>query len=184
MVQSILDLDIRKKNDPTFCSTKADYEKELKKRVKHYCQKSYKKTHINRAQVRKDTVCMRENSFYVDTVRAFRDRRYKFKAQVKVQKAKFDQYVKGGDHSNAETAKGLMALYESLQLAHKIILNSFYGYVMRKGARWYSMQTAAMVTYIGSSIISNCKDFIEGKIGKPLELDTDGIWLLLPKGFP
>lgn len=32
-----------------------------------------------------------------------------------------------------------MALYESMQLAHKIILNSFYGYVMRKGARWYSM---------------------------------------------
>jgi DNA polymerase epsilon subunit 1 len=22
------------------------------------------------------------------------------------------------------------------------------------------------------------------KIGKPLELDTDGIWTLLPKGFP
>ena len=59
MVQSILDLDIRKKNDATFCSTKVEYEKELRKRVKHYCQKSYKKTHISRAQVRKDTVCMR-----------------------------------------------------------------------------------------------------------------------------
>lgn len=22
------------------------------------------------------------------------------------------------------------------------------------------------------------------KLGKPLELDTDGIWTLLPKGFP
>jgi DNA polymerase epsilon subunit 1 len=47
-----------------------------------------------------------------------------------------------------------MAVYESLQLAHKIILNSFYGYVMRKGARWYSMETAAMVTHVGSSIIN------------------------------
>ena len=30
------------------------------------------------------TVCQRENSFYVDTVRAFRDRRYEFKRFLKV----------------------------------------------------------------------------------------------------
>ena len=41
-----------------------------------------------------------------------------------------------------------------------------------------------MVTYIGSNIINDSKVFVEGKIGKPLELDTDGIWMLLPKGFP
>ena len=35
-------------------------------------------------------------------------------------------------------------LYESLQLAHKCILNSFYGYVMRKGSRWYSMTMAGI----------------------------------------
>ena len=39
----------------------------------------------------------------------------------------------------SKEAEDRMNLYESLQLAHKIILNSFYGYVMRKGARWYSM---------------------------------------------
>lgn len=76
-----------------------------------------------------------------------------------------------------------MNLYESLQLAYKIILNSFYGYVMRKGARWYSMEMAAMVTNVGSMIISDAKTLID-KIGTPLELDTDGIWCLLPKGFP
>lgn len=27
----------------------------------------------------------------------------------------------------------MVVLYDSLQLAHKCILNSFYGYVMRKG---------------------------------------------------
>ena len=43
---------------------------------------------------------------------------------------------------------------------------------------------AAMVTYLGSSIISNSKNYVEGRIGKPLELDTDGIWMLLPSGFP
>jgi DNA polymerase epsilon subunit 1 len=31
---------------------------------------------------------MRENSFYVDTVRAFRDRRYTYKGLVKVWKGK------------------------------------------------------------------------------------------------
>ena len=30
---------------------------------------------------------------------------------------------------------------------------SFYGYVMRKGARWYSMEMAGVVTYTGAKII-------------------------------
>ena len=61
-----------------------------------------------------------------------------------------------------------MELFESMQLAHKIIINSFYGYVMKKGSRWYSMETAAMVTYIGSNIINDSKDFVEARLGKPL----------------
>lgn len=76
-----------------------------------------------------------------------------------------------------------MALYDSLQLAHKIILNSFYGYVMKKGARWYSMEMAAMVTHFGGCIITESRQLFD-QIGMPLELDTDGIWTLLPKGFP
>ena len=64
------------------------------------------------------------------------------------------------DMNGAREAEGLMILYESMQLAHKIILNSFYGYVMRKGARWYSMEMAAMVTYLGSYIISDSRNFI------------------------
>ena len=47
----------------------------------------------------------------------------------------------------------MVVLYDSLQLAHKCILNSFYGYVMRKGARWYSMEMAGVVTYTGARII-------------------------------
>ena len=81
------------------------------------------------------------------------------------------------------SAKNYIDLYDSLQLAHKIILNSFYGYVMRKGSRWYSMEMAAMVTYQGSHLITDARLFCQ-KIGKPLELDTDGIWCCLPKGFP
>lgn len=52
--------------------------------VSDYCKKAYKKTHITRLEERVTTICQRENSFYVDTVRAFRDRRYEFKGLHKV----------------------------------------------------------------------------------------------------
>jgi DNA polymerase epsilon subunit 1 len=112
-------------------------EKLLKQRIKLYCQKSYKATILHNVSLKKDTVCMRENDFYVQTVRDFRDRRYEFKELVKIWKGRFEQAKKEG--RDTKEAIDLMALYDSLQLAHKIILNSFYGYVMRKGARWYSM---------------------------------------------
>ena len=54
---------------------------------------------------------------------------------------------------------------------------------MKIGARWYSMKMAAMVTYTGAQIIVKSRELFE-LIGKPLELDTDGIWTLLPQGFP
>lgn len=54
---------------------------------------------------------------------------------------------------------------------------------MRKGARWYSMEMAGMVTHIGANIIRDARILVE-QLGKPLELDTDGIWCLLPEQFP
>ena len=39
---------------------------------------------MTKQEVKTTTVCQRENSFYVDTVRAFRDRRYRFKGLLKV----------------------------------------------------------------------------------------------------
>lgn len=153
----------------------------LRKEVREYCQKHYKQSYEHHTEMRKDIVCMRENPFYVDTVKAFRDRRYEFKAKVKVW-AKTLQKCKD-DPDESKKAMNLMLLYESLQLAHKIILNSFYGYVMRRGARWYSMEMAAMVTNTGSEIIQRARNLLV-RIGKPLELDTDGIWTLLPAGFP
>ncbi len=40
-----------------------------------------------------------------------------------------------------------------------------------------------MVTYTGAKIIQNARILVE-QIGKPLELDTDGIWCALPASFP
>ena len=150
---------------------------ELKKIVKQYCQKHYKQQHIAKTILKENTVCMRENPFYVNTVRDFRDRRYIYKGKCKMWTNKMLECSKIDDGDGEKKANSLMTLYDSLQLAHKVILNSFYGYVMRRGARWYSMEMAAMVTHTGSEIIQDARKLLV-KIGKPLELDTDGVWTL------
>lgn len=154
-----------------------------KKRLQDYCRKAYKKVRVTKTEVKHQTVCQRENSFYVDTVRAFRDRRYEYKALNKNAKKQVSDAVASGDASAIKSAKNREVLYDSLQLAHKCILNSFYGYVMRKGARWYSMEMAGIVCHTGGNIIRKAREIIE-KVGRPLELDTDGIWCILPSSFP
>lgn len=153
------------------------------KAVKLFSAKNYKKTRETKIEKREDVICMRENSFYVDTIRDFRDRRYRFKALTKVYARKSREAKAAEDFEKANEEGALATLYDSLQLAHKIILNSFYGYVMKKNARWYSMEMAAMVTYTGAQIIQTSRDLLE-KVGKVLELDTDGVWTLFPAGFP
>jgi DNA polymerase epsilon subunit 1 len=93
------------------------------------------------------------------------------------------QAVANNDAAAIKSAKNREVLYDSLQLAHKCILNSFYGYVMRKGSRWFSMEMGGIVCYTGAHIIMRAREIIE-KVGRPLELDTDGIWCILPGTFP
>jgi len=78
-------------------------------------------------------ICQRENPFYVDTVRDFRDRRYVLKGKTKLWKK--NQRNATNEIDRIEAGKKV-TLYDSLQLAHKCILNSFYGYVMRRGSRY------------------------------------------------
>lgn len=54
-----------------------------KKRLSEYCRRTYKKVKETKTEVRQQTICQKENSFYVDTVRAFRDRRYEYKGLTK-----------------------------------------------------------------------------------------------------
>jgi DNA polymerase epsilon subunit 1 len=158
-------------------------ELEIKKRLKDYCQKVYKKTKITVVEERVACVCQRENPFYVDTVRAFRDRRYVYKGLTKKWGKEVKKLTGAGDELALMEAKNKSILYDSLQLAHKCILNSFYGYVMRRGARWYSMPMAAVVTRTGAMLITQARELVE-RVGRPLELDTDGIWCILPSSFP
>jgi DNA polymerase epsilon subunit 1 len=152
----------------------------LKKRLGDYSRKVYKKTHETKTVERKSIICQRENPFYIDTVRAFRDRRYEYKGLHKTWKKNLE--TSEDDVAVAEARK-MIVLYDSMQLAHKCILNSFYGYVMRKGARWYSMEMAGITCLTGSKIIQLARELVE-RIGRPLELDTDGIWCMLPGTFP
>nr|XP_053633938.1 DNA polymerase epsilon catalytic subunit A-like [Cherax quadricarinatus] len=154
-----------------------------KKRLQEYCRKAYKKIKETRTEERWQTICQRENSFYVNTVRSFRDRRYEYKGLLKVAKKELGDAQTKGDPSEIKAANARAVLYDSLQLAHKCILNSFYGYVMRKGSRWHSMEMAGIVCYTGATIITRSREIVE-QIGRPLELDTDGIWCILPSSFP
>ena len=49
--------------------------------------------------------------------------------------------------------------------------------------RWYSMEMAGIVCFTGANIIMKAREIVE-QIGRPLELDTDGIWCVLPSSFP
>ncbi|KAL3782437.1 hypothetical protein HJC23_006010 [Cyclotella cryptica] len=162
-------------------ATKGDRSKQkISDRLKLYSKNAYKKTKVTEEITRTDTVCMRENDFYVNTVREFRDRRYEYKKLTKVWGKKIGSAKTPQQKRQAEDTA---LVYDSLQVAHKCILNSFYGYVMRKGARWRSMEMAGIVTKTGADLIVQARRLIE-QIGRPLELDTDGIWCILPGSFP
>lgn len=156
----------------------------VKKRLSDYSKKIYHKIHETKTMEREAIICQRENPFYVDTVKNFRDRRYDFKGKQKVWKNKSEALKSSGaTAAEVEEAKKMVVLFDSLQLAHKVILNSFYGYVMRKGSRWYSMEMAGVTCLTGARIIQMARELVE-RIGRPLELDTDGIWCMLPATFP
>jgi DNA polymerase epsilon subunit 1 len=105
----------------------------IKKRVTEYSKKVYRKVHETKVIEKESIVCQRENPFYVDTVRTFRDRRYEYKGLLKQWKGKLDQFLEeDADIEKINEAKQMIVVYDSLQIAHKCILNSFYGYVMRR----------------------------------------------------
>ncbi|KAL2356265.1 DNA polymerase epsilon catalytic subunit A [Cryomyces antarcticus] len=169
----------------TFHDLPADEQATLiKKRLQDYSKKIYHKIHDTKTIEREAIICQRENPFYVDTVKDFRDRRYNFKGKQRVWKGKVETLkASGASAGEIDEAKKMIILFDSLQLAHKVILNSFYGYVMRKGSRWYSMEMAGVTCLTGAHIIQMARQLVE-RIGRPLELDTDGIWCILPATFP
>ncbi|UKK02958.2 DNA polymerase epsilon catalytic subunit [Theileria orientalis] len=165
--------------------TEREQGAQLQKAVKNHSQKIFKKTKIYKEADVESIICQRENHFYVQTVMTFRDRRYTFKHLKKEGENELKALLKQGcsDPVKMKSVREKILINDSLQLAYKCILNSFYGYVKRTGSRWYSMEMGAIVTYTGASIIESARRLID-KIGIPIELDTDGIWCMLPDVFP
>ncbi|EJW05242.1 hypothetical protein EDEG_00707 [Edhazardia aedis USNM 41457] len=191
----------------------ADQKLILKERILNHSKNIYRKTNLTEIIDMQNIVCQRDEPFYVEVVKNFRDKRYEYKCKYNEirsdhenLKKQYDQLIKDNLiipdtnvkmeiieneklsklvllNEEIDNVKNKMIIFESLQIAHKCILNSFYGYVMRKGARWYSMEMAAIVCNTGSQIIKTAKEFVDD-IGLPLELDTDGIWCLIPTIFP
>lgn len=148
----------------------------LKARVTEYSKTIYKRVKKVETKLEELTICQREVPFYAETVRKFRDQR-------NVVKGHYKKAMKDYDENKCEENKKRIVVYNSLQVAYKCVLNSFYGYVMRTGSRWFSLQMAASVCHIGGQVIKLARDLVE-RIGFALELDTDGIWCIVPSGFP
>lgn len=172
----------------------AEQAAKIKQRVKEYSRKNYNRLIQTETVEREAIICQRENPFYVNTVDEFRERRYYFKGEQKrwanrlqrirdISAGKETANDEDNDGVTTEDAAKMIVVNESMQLAHKVILNSFYGYVMRKGSRWYSMEMAGVTCLTGATIIQMARTLVE-RLGRPLELDTDGIWCILPGAFP
>lgn len=80
---------------------------------------AYSKVHVTREQTKSARICQRENPFYVNTVLAFRDRRYEYKAMLKKAKGAMSA-VDPKDLAGLKNANARIVLFDSLQLAHKV----------------------------------------------------------------
>jgi len=71
----------------------------IRTRLKDYSQKVYKRKKAKAVEEKEGVVCMRENPFYVDTIRAFRDRRYVYKDHSATWKRNLDKALQVGNSS-------------------------------------------------------------------------------------
>ena len=103
----------------------------ISSRLKAYSHRVYKKTKITTTEERTNTVCMRENPFYVNTVRAFRDRRYDYKLLTKTWKGKKVEAEKKNDLIGRKLAedKEVLSCYKFIMRSkfHRFTFKGSYG---------------------------------------------------------
>lgn len=134
--------------------------------------------------------CQKAHDFFVQCVDYFKQLRYDYKQLTSAVNDKIKELKKAKDtlppESFAQQLKDLESAkdyYYNMQLAFKVILNSFYGYLSKSGSRLYSIGTAGTICSIGEQIITFTKDGISG-FTSILEIDTDGCNILVPDAFP
>ena len=73
--------------------------------------------------------------------------------------------------------------YEALQQTFKVLINSFYGYLGTELHHFSDQALAAEVTRKGRELIRNMIDWLAKEGATPVEIDTDGIYFVPPKGI-
>ncbi|MFH0954350.1 MAG: DNA polymerase domain-containing protein [Verrucomicrobiota bacterium] len=84
------------------------------------------------------------------------------------------------ERMQASGAGGERHHLEALQSTLKILINSFYGYLGFGQARFSDFDLAEQITAEGRALLKQMIGWIEKKGGKPIEIDTDGIYFVPP----
>jgi hypothetical protein len=100
--------------------------------------------------------------------------RYDYKLLTKTWKGKKTDADKRGDALARKEAEDKEILMDSLQLAHKCILNSFYGYVMRKVPGGLCMVCDILSTLTAHTYMCIYLCMLRCPIGSSLEKHGDG----------
>ncbi len=75
---------------------------------------------------------------------------------------------------------GSRRFLDALQTAYKVLINSFYGYLGFSAARFNDYDAAARIAGEGRDILKSMIDWIRENGGRPIEIDTDGIYFVPP----
>jgi DNA polymerase, archaea type len=89
--------------------------------------------------------------------------------------------AKGLAKASAGSAQG--EYYEALQQTFKVLINSFYGYLGATLHNFADPAAAAEVTRRGREIIMTMLAWLEQRGARPVEVDTDGIYFIPPRGI-
>jgi len=81
--------------------------------------------------------------------------------------------------TRAQSAKNA-AQYDAMQMALKILINSFYGYLAYSRALFNDFAQADFIARKGQSILKSIIEGMELFNAEPIEVDTDGIFFLPP----
>jgi DNA polymerase elongation subunit (family B) len=81
-----------------------------------------------------------------------------------------------------ELSGGARSNIEALQQTFKILINSFYGYLGFSMGHFNDFDQASAVTRRGRELIQSAIEELEKRGAKVIEVDTDGIYFVLPGG--
>ena len=131
----------------------------------------------------KSRVCQKAFNFVSRIMDDFFNTRVKHKFEAQ----RLNQIIKQKTKQNQPVQSDMLRqqkFHDSTQLGMKVPLNSIYGLLgMKGGVRNASAPCAGITTKLSADLISWAADQLE-KIGMVTELDTDGVWMWIPRQFP